>query len=558
MKSTRRTFLETMLTASAAVALGPVAGRWNLRAAQTLVEDNILRFPPLLEGNELVAAKATMPLLTGKPCGVLTFNGLYPGPTIRRKRGEKLDVRLVNNLDEPLIVHWHGVLPPAMMDGHPHHAIAPGEVFEYSFTINQRGGTFFYHAHTHGATGNQVYRGLAGLFIIDDDDELALGLPTGEYDIPLLLQDRHFDDNGQLLYAPGTTGHMEGYIGDVGFVNGTPGARLNVTSTLYRFRLANGSNARIYRVVAGGRPFHVIATDGGLIEKPVEVQSLFLAPGERADVLVDLSHLSPAGIGSNIASEQWAGGVVEPQSQGSGLSLLTLICKTTGEQKPIPASLSSIEWLDPDTAITTRTFEFSMMGEDAMINGLLYDMERIDVRPRLGTTEIWEFYNKANIRHPIHVHGTHFQILSRKGNTNIPEYERGWKDTVLVAPFERVQVILRFDEPGLFLMHCHTLEHEDKGMMMNFLVEDTTDVAEPTADERPIVSPNPATDYVVVRCAASGRERTLKIVDSAGREMLSTAVPAHTTEHVLDIRMLAPGMYSCVFGAIAVPLVVVR
>lgn len=559
MSLSRRTFLEALAASTAVLALPPVSRLFAGGGRPHVQSGNPLFLPPLLTGETLTAGPSTVELWPGVQTPVLGLNGTTPGPTIRLRRGETFSTRLVNTIDEPLILHWHGIFAPSAMDGHPKHAIQPGETFEYSFPIIQRAGTFFYHSHTHGKTARQIYRGLAGLFLVDDDEQDALGLPAGEFDVPLLLQDRRFDEQKHLLYNPDDSTHMDGFIGDTALINGTPDAELTVKRALYRFRLVNGSNARIYKIVFGNsHPFIMVASDGGLLEKPITMTSLFLSPGERADVLVDFSAFAPGDV-VPLASAKWAGGTVAPTNQGSALHLMQFVVSdATGAVPAVPASLNVISPVPVEPEQTDRTFEFSMVGHTSHVNKLTYDMMRIDAEVPLNTTEVWELSNRSNAAHPIHIHGVQFQIISRNGNTSIAEHERGWKDTVLLSSWEKVRVAMKFDQyDGEFLMHCHNLEHEDEGMMANFMIA-TTNSVKPTEPEVFSIFPNPASDVVTVLCSGEHRNRSLTVLDTVGRDVLSLAIPPHATRQTLNVRSLAPGRYFCRLDGQIVLLSIVR
>ena len=227
----------------------------------------------------------------------------YLGPIIKVHQGEKVRVRFTNSIPEKSIIHWHGLHVPAIMDGHPRYVVKQGQSYLYEFEVNNRAGTYWYHPHPHGRTGPQVYKGLAGLFLVSDAEEQSIGLPDGEYDVPLVIQDRTFDRDNQLIY---TSGHrmeqMTGFLGDLILVNGMPDFTLPVSTTAYRLRLLNGSNSRIYKLAwKDGRPLTVIGTDGGLLEKPVSRRYVFLAPGERIELWSDFSN-SPVGYETEIIS----------------------------------------------------------------------------------------------------------------------------------------------------------------------------------------------------------------------------------------------------------------
>lgn len=465
---------------------------------------------------ELTAAPGEVQLLPGAPTGVWRYSGRvlkgdpasleqipgsYLGPTFRVKHGQWVRIHFVNQLPETSVVHWHGLLVPEAMDGHPMHAVGPGRTYTYEFEIRNRAGTYWYHPHPHGLTGPQVYNGLAGLFIVSDDEERTAGLPEGAYDVPLVLQDRTLNRDNQLMYLTGgMMDRMMGFYGDRILVNGQPDFVLPVEARPYRLRLLNGSNARIYKLGwEDGSPLTVIATDGGLLSKPTLRPYVTLAPAERAELWVDFTGRAP---GSELRLQSLAfegtgnGGVhgAAELTEGSEYTVLRVRVTSGSTSHPVlQARLSSIQQLAPEdahNAANPRTFSLEMRGMLWTINGRTFEMKAVarDEEVALGATEVWEFVNRPGhmgmmaeeMAHPIHLHGVQFQVLERQVS---PGYaaawdsvrggyvDDGWKDTVLVMPGERVRLIARFGEyPGLFLYHCHNLEHEDLGMMRNLRI----------------------------------------------------------------------------------------
>jgi len=437
-----------------------------------------LRLPPELVG-PLIATPATGSVWPGHSTALLTLGGTYPSPTLRARRGDVFELRLENRLAEPTNVHWHGLAAPAEADGYPTDLVLPGGARQYRFQIAERAGTYWYHPHPDGHTGAQVYGGMAGFFIVEDDDERALGLPAGEQDVPLLLQDRRRTADGSFRYAPTPMDLMAGYLGDAALVNGTPDAALSVAATLYRFRLLNGSNARIFRVAfEDGRAFQVIAGDGGLLERPVASTALFLGPGERVEILVDFSRdpigrsLRLVSLPFSVAGRMGMGGT---SAQGAAFSLLRLAVERSGPApSALPERLVPLQRLDPGRAEVRRRFVMDMrmptFAGALTINGRSFDASRVDVRVERGVVEVWEVVNASSEPHPFHVHATQFQVVSRSGGPLGP-HELGLKDTVLVWPGETVELALRFEHyAGLYVLHCHNLEHEDAGMMLNLEV----------------------------------------------------------------------------------------
>jgi FtsP/CotA-like multicopper oxidase with cupredoxin domain len=394
------------------------------------------------------------------------------------------------------------------MDGHPRYAIAPGESFEYDFQVINRAGMYWFHPHPHQLTGPQVYYGLAGLFIVSDDEEAALGLPAGEYDLPLVIQDRTFDSQNEMVYlANGMMDQMIGFLGDTIMVNGAPNAMQDVKASAYRLRLLNGSNSRIYKLAwQDGTPLTVIATDGGLLEAPVTRDYLTLAPGERVELWADFSGRTGSEMllvslpfsGVSNGGGMMGGG--SSLSNGAPFEILNLKVGEKGaDVSPLPTRLSTIARHRMEDAVNQnnpRSFALAMQGMTHTINGSVFEMDTVSQNEivQFGDLEVWEFANlegggggmgmgmmNMQMPHPMHIHGVQFQVLGRKlaqGNElmyqelSVGFVDDGWKDTVLVMPGEKVQVLVRFENyAGIFLYHCHNLEHEDAGMMRNYKIE---------------------------------------------------------------------------------------
>lgn len=429
---------------------------------------NKLLIPPLLRNSSTDPAKAVFDLTVGKGTsefieGINTptsgYNGNFLGPVLRVKKGQTVNIKVKNQLEEVTTVHWHGMLVPGEMDGGPHQTIAPGAEWNSNYAVNQPAGTMWYHAHPMGATGAQVYSGLAGLYIVDDDISNTLHIPKdyGINDIPLIVQDRRFAEDGILLYMNEPDDDLHGMMGNRMLVNGVINPVLDVKAVKMRFRLVNGSNARIYNFrLSDESKFTQIASDNGFLEAPVELDRLEMSPGERAEIIVDFSLTSA--------------GTISLQSD----ELKIMDFKVTGtatDATSIPATLTSIGKLDENSAAKTRNFTFTGGRERAGINGLQMNlktgMDTIHETVKLGDTEIWEINDNTGLPHPFHIHGVHFQVLDRNGQPP-PDSEKGWKDTVLVHNSERIRVIATFGQKGVFMFHCHNLEHEDAGMMLQY------------------------------------------------------------------------------------------
>jgi FtsP/CotA-like multicopper oxidase with cupredoxin domain len=439
------------------------------------VFNNPLKILQTINTTSSISAQRGMDTLaTAKEVPVLGYGDGLLGPTIRVQKGQNVNLNFTNKLSEHTNIHWHGLVIPAPMDGHPDHMIMPNDAFNFQFPVNQQAGTNWYHPHLHGLTGKQVTEGLAGMLIVESEEEKALNLPSGDHEIPLIIQDKRLNSNGTIQYNPSMDEVMTGFMGETILVNGTNKPFLEVSTRFYRFRVLNGSTARIYNLaLSNEEDFYVIGSDGGMLPQSESMKTLLLGPGERVDVLVDFSG---AKLGEMIYLEnEEFSGMGEAQGDQAYKILSFNVTGIENDDFILPPTLLPFTKLSGSTK--TRPFKLTMrMGHNSLgmhqINGKVFDSDRIDEIVNLGSTEIWEFDNTdGDEAHPMHVHGVHFQILSRTGgrNTILPQ-ESGWKDTVLVAPKEKVLVILKFEHKGKFVVHCHNLEHEDDGMMLNFEV----------------------------------------------------------------------------------------
>ncbi len=454
----------------------------------------------LLSGRTTNTWAYTSRVLAGDPMAATPIADGFLGPVIRARRGQTMRVRFINGLPEPSIVHWHGLHVSADMDGHPRDAVGPGGEFDYEFPITDRAGTYWFHPHPHGRTGAQVYNGLAGLLLVSDEEEDAARLPSGDYDIPLVIQDRSFDATNQFTSTPtGHGGHFGGALGDTILVNGRVGFTLEAQRSVYRLRLVNASNSRIYKLGwSDETPLTVIATDGGLLEAPVARPYVTLAPGERVDVIADFRRYRK-GTSLRMLSRAFSGadmGGMMGNSRipnGSEFPVFTVRLRRRGPQNfEMPSRLSTITRYrleDATNAASPRRLALTMSPPFGWsINGRTFEMDEVlpDEVVRPGALEAWDIENTSGgfhgggMAHPIHLHGFQFQVVERQVDARFESgwrsvsagfVDEGWKDTVLVMPGERVRVLVRFDDfTGVYLVHCHNLEHSDAGMARNFEV----------------------------------------------------------------------------------------
>ncbi len=468
----------------------------------------------------LTASPSYFEVLPGRQTSLLTYqlseNGkTYYNPIIVLRNGQSFEVDFQNNIGEESIIHWHGFRADWESDGHPSYAVASGQTYTYPkpntvpFTIIDRSGTYFYHPHPHGKTGYQVYHGLASMIIIEDTDEdnlkNALDLQYGITDVPLIIQDKTFDSNGNLVYNPLGMNGIMGFWGEQVLVNLTPNPYMNVERRIYRFRLLNGSNARPYRLVllrgSQRMRFWVIGVEGGLLEAPVQVSEILIAPGERIDILVDFRDANVGDVlrlyslQHNLVGMGGMSGLINREFE----VLEFRVVRNSSYNGQIPAQLSTINTID--TTVSTQVpLTLGMSNSVFDIDGNVWDDTNAlatyfytdangtqqEFRFNNGEIVVIDFTNSTNMYHPMHLHGFQFQVISR---ANSPQVIRnlalndgtgrmatdlGWKDTVIVGPGETVKIAVdmthNFGREQVYLLHCHILEHHDAGMMVNYRV----------------------------------------------------------------------------------------
>lgn len=470
----------------------------------------------------LVAKPVQQAILPGKAARMLAYEieqagALLHNPVLRVRTGADLRIKFYNSLSETSIIHWHGLKVDSNNDGHPHYAIPGGATYDYHFRVPNRAGTYWYHAHPHELAGKQVYHGLAGFFVVEDDEELALrkalDLQFGVTDVPLMLHDRRLDEHGALVYAPDASERFHGQYGDPVLVNWTSTPHFMAGTRIHRFRILNGSNARHYRLAFRHRDqlldYTVIGTDGGLLDRPHTARETYLAPAERIDVLLDL-RAAARGDGITLVSlpfdamhQEMRGAPVSasahdhggrpardgPRPDGSEIALLRIrVRDRVRYERAVPQALSVLG-APPETTYSPRLIVLDQARGRWRINGQVYRHEATPITVKRDTVERWDIRNvEPSMPHPMHIHGFQFRVLSRIGS---PEQQRrlavadgglaatdlGWKDTVLVWPGETVRIVTDFSHPFLgdqvYMIHCHNLEHEDGGMMLNLKVRDS-------------------------------------------------------------------------------------
>jgi spore coat protein A len=508
----------TGLTTSAALARRPAVTGAELRSAVPLPPpfQVPLPIPAVLEPvdtsggtdrYEITQREASAEILPGVTTPLWTYGGTFPGPTIESRRGRPVTVTHRNELPLPTVVHLHGgrtpadsdgyptdlVLPAGGRDAHAGHASAHGPAHgmhdpravvtertrDYTFPLDQRPTLLWYHDHRMDFTAPAIWRGLAGLHVVRDDAEDALGLPAGARELPLMIADRAFAADGGLTYPaldptlrerPGVLEpYLAGVLGDVILVNGAPWPVHEVDAARHRLRILNASNARHYELEAVTDEGHrldlvQVGADQGLLAAPVTHRLLPMAPAERYDVVVDFSGVP---VGSRVR-------LVNRLGSGRTRDVMAFrVARRAPDDSRIPRTLATDlpAWRRSD-AVRVRDFAFRAGrmhgGHGWLIGGLPFDPARADVTVGLGEVEVWRLV--ADVHHPVHLHLVGFQVLSRSGRPPLP-HDAGLKDTVALRPGEAVEIITRFDGyRGRYLFHCHNAEHEDMGMMANLEV----------------------------------------------------------------------------------------
>ncbi len=389
-------------------------------------------------------------------------NGTFLGPTLFLRNGDDVSINYTNTLDEKISMHGHGMHLPADMDGTAHQEFQPGDTWSAQYLVKQKACTNWYHPHTLHKTAEHVYKGIAGLIIIEDSESDALDLPKryGEDDIPLVLQDRKFDANGQIVYNPSQQEIMRGYIGDTFIANGAIEPTFDAEAKEVRFRILNGSNSTMYELgFSDGRSFKQIATDNAFLESPVSMTRLILSPAERAEIVVDFS----GDMNKSLELKEY---------NNSKTFVKINVSKTAAGTTVTPAVLTTLNALG--TATNTRSFILDGSMGNFTINGVAMDPNVINENIALDQVEEWTVKNNMNVNHNFHIHATHFRLTKRNGSTNIAANEDGYKDTVYIPAGEEVTFQMTMtdytDAVVPYMYHCHFLEHEDNGMMGQFTV----------------------------------------------------------------------------------------
>ncbi|MBT7043687.1 MAG: multicopper oxidase domain-containing protein [Candidatus Marinimicrobia bacterium] len=515
-----------------------------------LYAQNELFIPETMSGNEfnLSLQNGTTQLFDGDATETMGANGGNLGPTLIFEQGEFVNINVANNIGEETTIHWHGMHISPENDGGPHSVIMPGETWNPNFTVMDKACTMWYHPHLHEKTNEHVTKGITGFIIIRDDEEAALELPRtyGVDDFPLNLQTKQFDASNQIVI---------GEHGDnVPMVNSTIDAFVEFPAQVVRLRVLNGSSMRVFNLgFSNNSTFYQIGSDGGLLSEPISMDRLLLAPAERAELLVDLGDMTGESIelksyGSTLPQSAYGiaglstmqgvapSGYNSNELNGNDFILLGINvgAQTDNPILTIPSLLVDVTPIDESEATLTRNLQITapnMMQNSItgpfVFDGQSFDMNVINQTVQLGDTEIWEIFNMSMVAHPFHIHDVQFYILDRNGVIP-PENERGRKDVVLVKNMETVRFIAKFedhaDDEVPYMYHCHMLQHEDEGLMGQFIVE-----GESVGIDNSITLPNdfvlfPAypnpfnpTTTIRFKLVTSQQNASLRIYDISGR-----------------------------------------
>jgi bilirubin oxidase len=510
---------------------------------------NLLFIPDTLSGPNysLTMHQDSVQFFPGKKSHTYAFNSnTYLGPTLFLQKGSVANIKVKNLIGDTTTVHWHGLHVPAKWDGGPHTPILPSAIWSPSFTVLDHAGTYWYHPHLHMKTAEQAIKGAAGLIIVRDPIEAALALPRryGVDDFPIVVQSQQYDVNNQAM--------PRGMQDSTLLVNGTMQAQLNVPAQVIRLRILNASGERCFNFgFNGNKTFYQITSDGGLLPSSLALTRIRLGPGERAEILVQLSSaigqtLSLMSFGSELPMGV-QGGPTMPMPPGSppmnsplngidfAILKLIVVPSTTNPITAIPSTLTNDAPYSLSSVNAYRKIKFT--ADSAMVmdgpfyfNDSTFKEERIDYTIPLNSTEVWTLVNKTMVAHPFHLHDSQFYIIDRNGVVPAAE-ERGRKDVVLVLPGDSVSFITRFedytDEMIPYMFHCHILMHEDDGMMGQFIVTSNLTNFRNTksADNYFTIFPNPSAQFFSVE-RKSNFESTalLSVKNSIGQTVYSATM----------------------------------
>ncbi|MFM7338669.1 MAG: multicopper oxidase domain-containing protein [Bacteroidota bacterium] len=496
------------------------------------------------------------------------------GPTIFVNKGDTVKMTVINNLNDSTTLHWHGLHLPAVMDGGPHQVIPPGTIWKPYWKVKNNAATYWYHPHLHEMTLEHVSKGIGGFLIVNDEQESALPLPRtyGIDDIPLVFTSRRYDANNQFTV-------QNTAYGDYLLANGVHNAQYTFPKQIVRLRILNAEIERSYNIgFSDDRTFYVIGTDGGLKEKPLPVKRLHIAVGERYEILVDCTKDV---LGTSIdlmaynANQPFGFPGGEPAPNGPFGSLLnnknfTMLHINIGESKTNPI-ISIPETLIPfsqiDAASATGSQDIRVMGgvpntpTPFHFSGGIFNISRVDKSIPMNSTQTWTVTNSNVFGHTFHIHDVQFNIIARNGNaSSVGDHEKGWKDVLYLPRNESATFIARFDDYAdplhPFMYHCHFSNHEDGGMMQQFVVVSPSTIQEEVADFSAVqVYPNPANDIIIID-SKNNELYYVSIHNVNGKTVMM--LPQPEKDIPINISSLAKGFYTMRLTDMKTKQVIVR
>ncbi len=492
-----------------------------------------------------------------------SVNNNFWGPTLFFNKGDVVHLNVKNKLNDSTTIHWHGMHLPAVMDGGPHQVIPPGTLWQPYWKVSNNAGTYWYHPHLHEMTLEHLTKGIGGFIIVRDPIESSLALPRkyGIDDIPLVLTSRRYDANNQFV----TTNTA---YGDYMLSNGTPSAQINLPKQYVRLRILNAEVERGYDLgFSDNRTFYIIANDGGLLNSPIAVTRVKLMVGERVEIMVNLGSDQ---IGSSLNLMAYNSGQTfgfpgsEPGTNGEFGSLLNninfnvlhinVIASTNNPINSLPSSLTSNSYYTSANATVTRTINITNgnPGPNPIpfnFDNTSFAIGTINKTVNLNDIEKWTIINNNVFGHTFHIHDVEFKIVDRNGSpTGVGSHESGWKDVIYVPRNESVSFVAKFDDYAdaihPFMYHCHFSNHEDEGMMGQFIVTNTiTTVNENIINENEfMLYPNPAKNILNVSFDKSYMQAYyIRIINSSGKTLMM--LPKPNLENGIDINGLKSGTY---------------
>jgi FtsP/CotA-like multicopper oxidase with cupredoxin domain len=515
---------------------------------------------------DLTLQNGTHQFYSGINTNTMGVNGNILGPTLLLNQGDFVDISIDNQLADTTTIHWHGMHVSAENDGGPHIIIEPNSTWNPSFTVLDKAATYWYHPHLHRKTNEHVSKGIAGFIIVRDEEEAALNLPRkyGVDDFPIVIQTKDFHANNEIVVPSNSD--------DVVMVNATIDPALEVPAQVVRLRLLNGSSMRVFNIgLNGNQTFHQIASDGGLLSNSIALTRLQLAPGERAEILVNFSGMEGQTLFLKSYASEFPNGIYGATNPGMGPGMtltgynpnplngndfdvmqFDVIAQNTNPVTTIPTTLVTVNPIPESSANITRNLTMSpvaggpnQLNGNFLINNVSFELDVINYTIPLDNIEIWSIFNQSGIAHPFHIHDVQFFVLDRNGVAP-PLSEQGRKDDILIKPMETVRFIIKFDDFASdtypFMYHCHMLIHEDGGMMGQFLVVDNMTGNDDLILENEIsIYPNPTTGLVHLETDDNLVLKRIEIFDLLGRTVL--VIVDLKNGEAIDLGQLSKGIH---------------